>query len=153
MSGLHSLRKSAGFEAGRALHEAQRQLPFCRYPGEPGTVPCRIGPPVNIRFGLSGSFFFLFLMVIVTMGLCTLGVLFLIMRTDALAQTPHPVTRPGEFQPENGEAKRNYNNGGTRRNQHNETQQQDGTADQRYGYALGNLVGIFQGIHCSPSTM
>ncbi len=63
--------------------------------------------------------------------------------TDALTQLAQPGSRPGELEPENGETGWNDEQPRSRRNQHNDTEQDYGDADHRDDDATRKLVSEF----------
>ena len=69
-------------------------------------------------------------------ALSLLAVILLVLRTDALSQPVQPEPRPGEFCAENNQAYRNGNDGRSGCHYHDNTNQQDGAADDCDGFPL-----------------
>ncbi len=116
--------------------------PFiCRYIGEPGTVPCRIGPLDHLDSGFSGSLLLKPVVAAAAVSLDSRSTLFRRAIADFLAQLPQPAPCPGEFEAENRQPERNDDKCGTRRNDHDDSDRKHRNAYDNNGDAPRRLVG------------
>jgi len=115
--------------------------PLWRFRTSPGMDPVersRTPEPSRTTFYRAGS---LALHLPFAVRLGALSAFSGIVCANSLSNLPEPRSCPGKLQAKNREADRNEDQSGARRDDHDNTEQQYRTADDRHGDAPGDFVG------------